>query len=216
MVHRGVASPDCPGGGQSWWASRWRVSANCALARTGGCLRGDVPPWEAGRFWNFDTEFTQFSDNFYAKFIPLEMFKYLWNIMFISIFFLFSSLSSPFPLPLFFPFPLSSLLFSFPFLFLFFFPFSFSLSFSLSLSSSFPFLFSLPFPLFSFLSPFFPFPIFALLPDFWCPGGSLPPLPPHWLRPWWSRSDLWPFELEMEFNRMTSEWFPRRHRGKQF
>ena len=81
---RGVASPDCPGG-QSWWASRWRVSANCALARTGGCLRGDVPPSEAGRFWNFDTEFTQFSDNFYAKFIPLEMFKYLWNIMFINV-----------------------------------------------------------------------------------------------------------------------------------
>ena len=160
-------------GGQSWWASRWRVSANCALARTGGCLRGDVPPSEAGRFWNFDTEFTQFSDNFYAKFIPLEMFKYLWNNVY--------SLSSPFSSP---PFPLSSLLFSFPFLFLFFFPFSFSLSFSLSLSSSFPFLFSLPFPLFSFLSPFFPFPIFALLPDFWCPGGQSAPLPPHWLRPW--------------------------------
>ena len=87
----------------------------------------------------------------------------------------------PFPLPLFFPFPLSSLLFSFPFLFLFFFPFSFS--FSLSLSSSFPFLFSLPFPLFSFLSPFFPFPIFALLPNFWCRGTVCPPLPPHWLCP---------------------------------
>ena len=84
----------------------------------------------------------------------------------------------PFPLPLFFPFPLSSLLFSFPFslfLPLFLFPFPFSLFF--------PFLFSLPFPLFPFLSPFFLFPIFALLPDFWCPGGSLPPLPPHWLRP---------------------------------
>ena len=36
-----------------------------------------MPPSEVGRFWNFDTEFTQFSDNFYAKFIPLEMFKYL-------------------------------------------------------------------------------------------------------------------------------------------
>ena len=81
------------------------------------------------------------------------------------------------------PFPLSSVLFSFPFLFLFFFPFSFSLSFSLSLSSSFPFLFSLPSPLFSFLSPFFPFTIFALLPDFWCRGGQSAPLPPHWLRP---------------------------------
>ena len=108
--------------------------------------------------------------------------------MFISIFFLFSSLSSPFSSPPFLPFSpfFSSLFLSFPFLFLFFFPFSFSLSFSLSLSSSFPFLFSLPFPLFSFLSPFFPFPIFALLPDFWCPGGgSLPPCPPppHWLRP---------------------------------
>ena len=191
-IARGVASPDCPGG-QSWWASRWRVSANCALARTGGCLRGDVPPSEAGRFWNFDTEFTQFSDNFYAKFIPLEMFKYLWNIMFINVSYksaMFFNLGiqhflsflfpffPPFPLPLFFPFPLSSLLFSFPFLFLFFFPFSFYLSFSLSLSSSFPFLFSLPFPLFSFLSPFFPFTIFALLPDFWCRGGSLPPCPP--------------------------------------
>ena len=79
---------------------------------------------------------------------------------------------------MFFLSPFSSLfpflLFSFPFL-SFFFPFSFSLSFSLSLSSSFPFLFSLPFP-FSFLSPF---PIFALLPDFWCPGGqSAPPAPP--------------------------------------
>ena len=162
---RGVASPDCPGG-QSWWASRWRVSANCALARTGGCLRGDVPPSEAGRFWNFDTEFTQFSDNFYAKFIPLEMFKYTP----FSIFFLFSSLSSPFSSPLFFPFPLSSLLFSFPFLFLFFFPFSFSLSFSLSL---FFLPFSLPFPLLSFLSPFlFSFPIFGVR------GAVCPPCPP--------------------------------------
>ena len=197
---RGVASPDCPGG-QSWWASRWRVSANCAHARTGGCLRGDVPPSEAGRFWNFDTEFTQFSDNFYAKFIPLEMFKYLWNIMFIIIILSLSlSLSLTYPVQHFlsflFPFfplflsPFSSLfpflLFSFPFLSFFSsssspFPSPFPF---LSLSSSFPFLFSLPFPLFSFLSPFFPFPIFALLPDFWCPGGSLPPLPPHWLRPW--------------------------------
>ena len=163
-IGRGVASPDCPGG-QSWWASRWRVSANCALARTGGCLRGDMPPSEAGRFWNFDTEFTQFSDNFYAKFIPLEMFKY----------------SSPFPLPLFFPFPLSSLLFSFSFLFLFFFPFSFSLSFSLSLSSSFPFLFLSLF----FLSfpPFSPSRFLLSFPIFGVRGGSLPPLPPHWLRP---------------------------------
>ena len=154
---RGVASPDCPGG-QSWWASRWRVSANCALARTGGCLRGDVPPSEAGRFWNFDTEFTQFSDNFYAKFIPFL---------------------PPFPLPLFFPFPLSSLLFSFPFLFSFSFPFPFPFPFLFLslLPSLFSFLF--PFPLFSFLSPFFPFPIFALLPDFWCPGGqSAPSAPP--------------------------------------
>ena len=147
-------------GGRSWWASRWRVSANCALACTGGCLRGDMPPSEAGRFWNFDTKFTQFSDNFYAKFIPLEMFKY----------------SSPFSSPPFLPFSpfFSSLFLSFPFslflpLFLFPFLFSFSLFFL-------PF--SLPFPLFSFLSPFFPFPIFALLPDFWCPGGSLPPCPP--------------------------------------
>ena len=93
-----------------------------------------------------------------------------------SIFFLFSSLSSPFSSPPFFPFPLSSLLFSFPFLFLFFFPFSFSLSFPLSL---FFLPFSLPFPLFSFLSPFFPFPIFVLLPDFWCRGGAVcPPAPP--------------------------------------
>ena len=176
---RGVASLDCPGGGQSWWASRWRVSANCALARTGGCLRGNVPPSEAGRFWNFDTEFTQFSDNFYAKFIPLEMFKYLWNIMFFL-----SPFSSLFPFLLF-----SSLFLSFPFslflpLFLFPFLFSFSLFFlPFSLFSSFP--------SFSFLSPFFPFPIFALLPDFWCPGGQsapLPPPPPHWLRPWLAAS----------------------------
>ena len=111
-----------------------------------------MPPSEAGRFWNFDTEFTQFSDNFYAKFIPLEMFKY----------------SSPPFLP-FSPF-FSSLFLSFPFsLFLPLFLFSFSLLL--------PSLFS-SFSLFSFLSPFFPFPIFALLPDFWCPGGSLPPAPP--------------------------------------
>ena len=164
LKRRSVASPDCPGG-QGWWASQWRVSANCALARTGGCLRGDVPPWEAGRFWNFDTEFTQFSDNFYAKFIPLEMFKYLWNIMFFL-----SPFSSLFPF----------LLFSFPFL-SFFFPFSF------------PFLslFFLPFSLFSsFPSFFFPFPLFPL-PDFCSPsrflvsGGAVcpPAPPPHWLRP---------------------------------
>ena len=191
VVSQGRSQPWLSGG-QSWWASRWRVSANCAHARTGGCLRGNVPPSEAGRFWNFDTEFTQFSDNFYAKFIPLEMFKYLWNIMFIIIIlslslphiphstFSFFSLPflPPFPLPLFFPFPLSSLLFSFPFLFLFFFPFSFSLSFSFSL-------FFLPFSLFSsFPSFFFPFPLFPL-PDFCSPsrflvsGGAVcPPCPP--------------------------------------
>ena len=156
------------GGGQSWWASRWRVSANCALARTGGCLRGDVPPSEAGRFWNFDTEFTQFSDNFYAKFIPLEMFKYLWNIMFIPFL-------PPFPLPLF-PF----LLFSFPFLSFF--------SFSSPFPFPFPFLFLSLLPsLFSFLFLslfFFPFPLFPL-PDFCSPsrflvsgGQSAPPAPP--------------------------------------
>ena len=168
---RGVASPDCPGG-QSWWASRWRVSANCALARTGGCLRGDVPPSEAGRFWNFDTEFTQFSDNFYAKFIPLEMFKYTP----FSIFFLFSSLSSPFSSPPFLPFSpfFSSLFLSFPFslfLPLFLFPFLFSFSLLPSLFSSFP-------------SFFFPFPLFPL-PDFCSPsrflvsGGAVcPPCPP--------------------------------------
>ena len=163
---RGVASPDCPGG-QSWWASRWRVSANCALARTGGCLRGDVPPSEAGRFWNFDTEFTQFSDNFYAKFIPLEMFKYLWNNVY--------SLSSPFSSP---PFPLSSLLFSFPFLFLFFFPFSFPFPFLfLSLLpslSSFLFLslFFLSFPPFSPSRFLLSFPIFGVR------GAVCPPCPP--------------------------------------
>ena len=70
-------------------------------------------------------------------------------------------------------FPFLLFLFSFPFLFLFFFPFSFSLSFSLSLSFSFPFLFSLPFPLFSFLSPFFPFPIFGVRG-----GQSAPSAPP--------------------------------------
>ena len=78
------------------------------------------------------------------------------------------SLSSPFSSP---PFPF--LLFSFPFLSFFSFssPFPFPFPF-LFLSSSFPFLFSLPFPLFSFLSPFFPFPIFGVR------GGSLPPCPP--------------------------------------
>ena len=95
------------------------------------------------------------------------MFQWKWVAAYTQVHSPFSSL---------FPF----LLFSFPFLSFFSFssPFPFSLSFSLSLSSSFPFLFSLPFPLFSFLSPFFPFPIFALLPDFWCPGGQSAPLPP--------------------------------------
>ena len=110
----------------------------------------------------------------------------------------------------FFPLFLSPLfpflLFSFPFLSFFSFssPFPFPFPFLFLSLSSFPFLFSLPFPLFSFLSPFFPFPIFALLPDFWCPGGGAvcpPCLPigqwrnfargcswardgwvPHWLR----------------------------------
>ena len=150
-------------------------------------LRAQGGVWGGiGGFWNFDTEFTQFSDNFYAKFIPLEMFKYLWNIMFINVSYksaMFFNLGiqhflsflfpffPPFPLPLF-PF----LLFSFPFL-------SF---FSFSSPFLFPFLFSFSLSL-SFLSPFFPFPIFALLPDFWCRGGqSAPPAPPppHWLRPW--------------------------------
>ena len=44
-IVRGVASPDCPGGGgKVGELSRWRVSANCTLARTGGCLRGMCPP----------------------------------------------------------------------------------------------------------------------------------------------------------------------------
>ena len=170
-ISRGVASPDCPGG-QSWRASRWRVSTNCALARTGGVSEGGCAPSEAGRFWNFDTEFTQFSDNFYVKFIPLEMFKYTP----FSIFFLFSSLSSPFSSPPFLPFSpfFSSLFLSFPFsLFLppFLFPFLFSFSLLPSLFSSFP-------------SFFFPFPLFPL-PDFCSPsrflvsGGAVcPPRPP--------------------------------------
>ena len=28
-------------GGKIWGVSRWRISANCVLARTGGCLRGN-------------------------------------------------------------------------------------------------------------------------------------------------------------------------------
>ena len=44
-----IYDPACAGG-----MIGWRVSANCALARTGGCLRGDVPPSEAGRFLNFE------------------------------------------------------------------------------------------------------------------------------------------------------------------
>ena len=159
---RGVASPDCPGG-QSWWASRWRVSANCALARTGGCLRGDVPPSEAGRFWNFDTEFTQFSDNFYAKFIPFL---------------------PPFPLPLFFSlFPF--LLFSFPFLSFFSFSFPFPFPFPFLFLSLLPSLFSFLFLSLFFLSfpPFSPSLFLLSFPIFGVRGGSLPPLPPHWLRP---------------------------------
>ena len=68
---RGVASPDCPGGKVGELPGG--ALAPIARLRT----QGGVPPSEAGKFWNFDTEFTQFSDNFYAKFIPLEMFKYL-------------------------------------------------------------------------------------------------------------------------------------------
>ena len=98
-----------------------------------------------------------------------------------SIFFLFSSLSSPlflFPFSSLFPFLLfSSLFLSFPFslfLPLFLFPFLFSFS-----------LFFLPFSLFSsFPSFFFPFPLFPL-PDFGSPsrflvsgGQSAPPAPP--------------------------------------
>ena len=96
-----------------------------------------------------------------------------------SIFFLFSSLSSPFSSSPFLPFSpfFSSLFLSFPFslfLPLFLFPFLFSFS-----------LFFLPFSLFSFFpSFFFPFPLFPL-PDFCSPsrflvsGGAVcPPAPP--------------------------------------
>ena len=200
MIIRGVASPDCPGG-QSWWASRWRVSASCALARTGGCLRGDVPPSEAGRFWNFDTEFTQFSDNFYAKFIPLEMFKYLWNIMFINVsyksamFFnlglglnvsvkVGGSLHTGTPSISLINFGVRTYAQKVPLPFFFPFPPFFSslfLSFPFSLFLPLfllPFLFSfslffLPFSLFSsFPSFFFPFPLFPL-PDFCSPSRFL-------------------------------------------
>ena len=46
----------------------WRVSANCGLARTGGCLRGDVAPSEAGRFLNFENWMAQFGEYFWATF----------------------------------------------------------------------------------------------------------------------------------------------------
>ena len=160
-------------GGAKLVSFRWRVSANCALARTGGCLRGDVPPWEAGRFWNFDTEFTQFSDNFYAKFIPLEMFKYLWNIMFIPFL-------PPFPLPLF-PF----LLFSFPFLSFFSFSFPFPFPFPFLFLSLLPSLSSFLFLSLFFLSfpPFSPSRFLLSFPIFGVRGGQSAPPAPHWLRP---------------------------------
>ena len=147
---RGVASPDCPGG-QSWWASRWRLSTNCALARTGGVWGGMCPPQKLEDFGililnsrNLVITFTQ-----KVPFFP------------------------PFPLP-FSPF-FSSLLFSFPFLFLFFFPFSFSLSFSLSLSLL-PSLFSFLFLSLFFLSfpPFSPSRFLLSFPIF----GVCPPAPP--------------------------------------
>ena len=154
---RGLASPYCPGGGGQDWGSFPKAHQRHVRACAHrGCLRGDVPPSEA-RFWNFYTEFVQFGDYFEAFLLKQCL------LSFLSSFF---SLFLPFLFPLLF-FPFLSLFSSFlPFFLLF---------------SSFLFLFS---PLFPFLFLFLPFPIFSPLPDFWCPGGSLPPLPPHWLRPW--------------------------------
>ena len=166
------------------------LAPNARLRAQGGVLRGDVPPSEAGRFWNFDTEFTQFSDNFYAKFIPLEMFKYLWNIMFINVSYksaMFFNLGiqhflsflfpfyPPFPLPLFFPFPF--LLFSFPFLSFFSFSSPFPFPFPFLFLSLLPSLFSFLFLSLFFLS--FPPSWFLLsFPIFGVGGAVCPPAPP--------------------------------------
>ena len=61
---QGRSQPLLSWGGKTGEVSQWRVSAKCALARTGACLRGDVPPSEAGRFWNFYTEFVHFGEYF--------------------------------------------------------------------------------------------------------------------------------------------------------
>ena len=148
------------GGGKIGEVSQRRISAMCALVRTEGCLRGDVPPSEARRFWNFYTEFVQFGDYFEAKFMPLLKFIFLLKQCLLSFLSSFFSLFLPFLFPLlffflFFPFFLPS------------FPFSFSF---LPFFSSFPsFSFSFPFP--SLPDFFLPFPIFGV-------GGQYAPLPP--------------------------------------
>ena len=121
-----------------------------------------MPPSEAGRFWNFYTEFVQFGEYFEAKFMSLLSFIFLLKQC------LFPFLSSSFSVFLPFLFPL---LFFFPFLSLFLL-FSFFLPFFFSLLPFFS-SFSFPFHLLSF-------PIFFSPSRFLVSGGggSLPPCPP--------------------------------------
>ena len=80
------------------------------------------------------------------------------------------------------------LLFSFPFLSFFSFSFPFPFPFPFLFLSLLPSLFSFLFLSLFFLSfpPFSPSRFLLSFPIFGVRGGSLPPLPPHWLRPCFS------------------------------
>ena len=165
---RGRSQPWLSGGGKVGELPGGALAPIACLRAQGGVWGGMCNPQKLEDFGILILNSRNLVITFMQKFIPLEMFKYLWNIMLIPFL-------PPFPLPLF---PLSSLLFSFPFLFLFFFPFPFPFPFLfLSLLpslSSFLFLslFFLSFPPFSPSRFLLSFPIFGVR------GGSLPPLPP--------------------------------------
>ena len=42
-------------------------SAKCTLQHTGGCLKGDVPPSEARKFYIFETGIVQFGEYFWVQ-----------------------------------------------------------------------------------------------------------------------------------------------------